>query len=75
MPAGTPVMIAPAAPRPLAAEGIAIEPVAVEICEVVKPIEPGATANAIVAEASRANVGDVSAADMTQAGLVPGIRG
>jgi hypothetical protein len=67
-------MIAPAAPRPLAAEGVAIEPVAVEICELVKPIEPGAAANAIVIEARRANVGDVSAADMTQAGPTAEMR-
>jgi hypothetical protein len=39
---------------------------AVEVCEVVKPMEPGAAANAIVA--GRANVGEVRTADMTQAG-------
>jgi hypothetical protein len=38
---------------------------AVEVCEVVNPIGP---ANSIVAEASRANVDEVSAADMTQGG-------
>jgi len=56
----------------LAAEGVAIEPMAVDVCEVVKPMEPGAVANAIVAEAGRANVAQVSgqgsAADMAQAG-------
>jgi hypothetical protein len=33
----------------------------------VDPIGPGAAANAIVAEAGRANVGEVSATNMTQA--------
>jgi hypothetical protein len=61
-------MVAPAVPRVLAAEGVAVEPMAVEVCEVVKPMEPGAAANAIVAGAGRANVGEVRTADMTQAG-------
>jgi hypothetical protein len=55
----------------LAAEGVAIELVAVEVCDVVKPMEPRAAANAFVADAGRDNVAqvsaEVSAADMTQA--------
>jgi hypothetical protein len=65
-------MVAPAVPRVLAAEGVAIELMAVEVCDVVKPMEPRTATNAIVAEAGRDNVAnvsaEVSAADMTQAG-------
>jgi hypothetical protein len=67
-------MIAPVVPRPLAAEGVAVEPMAVEVCELVRPIEPGAAANPIVAEASGAHVGEVSAADMTHAGPAAKMR-
>jgi hypothetical protein len=67
-------MIAPVIPRPLAAEGVAVEPMAVEVCELVRPIEPGAAANPIVAEASGAHVGEVSAADMTHAGPAAKMR-
>jgi len=48
MPGGTRVMVAPAVPRVLAAEGVAIELMGVEICDVVKPMEPGTATNAIV---------------------------
>src|SRR5712692_8310194 len=61
-------MVTPAVPRLLPAEGVAIELMAVDVREVVKPIEPGAAANAIVAEAGIAHVGEVSTAEMSQAG-------
>jgi hypothetical protein len=65
-------MVAPTAPRVLAAEGVAMELMAAEVCNVVKPTDPGAAANALVAEAGRDNVAKVttelSAAEMTQAG-------
>ena len=65
-------MVAPTAPRVLAAEDVAMELMAAEVCDVVKPMEPRTATNAIVAEAGRDNVAnvsaEVSAADMTQAG-------
>jgi len=61
-------MVAPAVPRVLAAEGVAVEAMAVEVCQVVKPMEPGAAANASVAEAGSDNVAEVGAPDITQAG-------
>src|SRR5712692_692955 len=61
-------MVTPAVPRLLPAEGVAIELMAVDVREVVKPIEPGAAANAIVAEAGIAHVGEMSTAEMSQAG-------
>jgi hypothetical protein len=61
-------MVAPAVPCVLAAEGVAIELMALGVCDVVKLMEPGAAANVIVADAGRDNVAKVGAADMTQAG-------
>src|SRR5260370_11261725 len=68
MQGGTRLMVPPAVPRLLPAEGVATELMAVDVREGVKPIEPGAAANAIVAEAGIAHLGEASPAVMSQAG-------
>src|SRR5258707_1106950 len=69
MPGGTRVMVAPPAPRVLAAEGVVIELIPLDVSNVVKLMNPRAVTNAIVAETGRDNLAKVmsefSAADMT----------
>jgi hypothetical protein len=62
------VTAAPPVPRLPAAEGVAVEPIAVDVVEAVKPSRPGCAANAIMDEAGMADMAGMAqpgATDMT----------
>jgi hypothetical protein len=61
------VTAAPPVPRLPATEGVAVEPIAVDVIEAVKPSRPGCAANAIMGETGVADMADVSSADVTAA--------